>query len=148
MTLTVMDFVYALIPTFVGFATSAVCRVGKDAGKAVKFRPPAAAFGVIWAFLFIMFGISWAIAARNCETHPAVCITVYAVATFMLALWIIVYGCGKSKLGACWVLVAAIATVLGCLSVGNSISKLLVAPLAAWAIFALMMNTAEIQSGK
>ena len=147
MKLTPRDYILAILPLVIGFGTSFFCRVGKDAGSVVKFRPPAAAFGIIWTILFIMFGISWAIAARNCSMHPAVCITIYSLAMASLALWIIVYGCGKSKLGACWVLVFSIACVIGCLSIGTPISKLLVAPLAAWAIFALMMNTTEVQLG-
>ena len=140
-----IDIVYASIPAIAGYGVSAVCNIGKDAGSSVKFRPPAKAFGIIWAILFPLFGISWAVACRD-TANASACVVSYAGATACLALWSYVYGCRKNKKAAAWVLVATVAFLLLCFAQGNYISRMLLSPLIAWALFALLMNTTEVQS--
>ena len=94
-----IDIVYASIPAIAGYGVSAICNIGKDAGSSVKFRPPAKAFGIIWAILFPLFGISWAVACRD-TANASACVVSYAGATACLALWSYVYGCRENKKGS------------------------------------------------
>ena len=55
MKITWKDILFFLIPGVLGYSIQVLCPLRK-AGKDVKFRPPAVAFGIIWAILFILFG--------------------------------------------------------------------------------------------
>lgn len=147
MKITIVDVILVLLPAVVGYGSQFACNIGKKAGESVLFRPPAWAFGVIWAVLFLCFGLSWAIARRNCK-NEILCMSTYGLTTLLLGVWIIVYGCCKSKKGACWVLLLAIAAGLASFAQGNEVSRVLIAPLIAWALFALLMNTTEVQNQK
>lgn len=144
MDITLQDIIYFLLPAIICYTVTAFCKIGKTAGIDVKFRPPPQVFGIIWPILFILFGISWAIAMRNCE-NKILCFITYMLVTISLALWIYIYGCKKSNKGAAWVLILSIALTLMCFAQGSYISKILLAPLIAWCIFAQLMNTTEVQ---
>ena len=68
MTVTPLDIVLVILPAVVGYGSQRLCSVGKNAGSSVLFRPPAWAFGIIWPILFLLFGLSWALAARESPT--------------------------------------------------------------------------------
>ena len=139
------DILYILLPSIIGYGASIFCKTGKDSGSSVKFRPPAYVFGIVWPILFILFGVSWAIAMRNC-TNNVLCLISYSLAVLSLATWIFTYSCCNSKKGASWILILTVAFSLMCFSQGNDISRVLLAPLIGWAIFAMMMNVVEVQS--
>ena len=138
------DAFFFLIPMAVGFGASAFCRVGEDAGENVPFRPPSWFFSVIWPVLFLCFGWSW-VEARHQQNGKYSHIP-YAITTFLLGLWIVVYGCVKDKVGAVWVLVATAAAAFECLLFGDILSRALVFPVIAWILFALFMNTTEVSN--
>lgn len=144
MTITVRDIVLVLIPCIVGYGSQLLCGIGKDAGASVLFRPPAWAFGVIWPILFLLFGLSWAVAVRE-GTNTKLSYFTYGLTSVLLGVWILVYGCAQNKKAATWVLLLAVAASLASFGQGNEISKAMVAPLIAWIIFALLMNTTEVQ---
>ena len=144
MTITIRDVILVLLPGIVGYGSQLICSVGKNAGASVLFRPPAWAFGVIWPFLFILFGLSWAIAVRE-GTNVKLTYCLYGLTTILLGAWILVYGCAKNKKASAWILLLAIAAGLASFGQGNGVSKAMLAPLIAWAIFALLMNTTEVQ---
>ena len=125
---------YILFPLVLCFALQFVTPLSK-AGSRVKFRPPAASFGIIWTILFLMLGYAWSL-----NTDKSL---YYGITTALLALWILVYGM-SSKL-ASWVLISVMASILSCIAVSNQKSKVLLSPLMAWAIFATIMNTTEVQ---
>ena len=143
--ITFRDICLVLLPAIIGYSSQMICSLGKDAGKSVLFRPPSWVFGVVWPILFLLFGLSWAIAARNC-TNQILCMTMYALTTLSLGVWIVTYGCAKTKKGSSWVLILTIAACLASFAQGNETSKVLISPLIAWAIFALLMNTTEVQN--
>ena len=58
----------------------------------------------------------------------------------------IICSCQKNKRAATWVLLLSIIAIFMCFSIGNYISKLLLCPLIGWLIFALLMNSTEVQS--
>ena len=142
---TVKDATYFLLPMVVCYLMSALCPVGKDAGDKVKFRPPSSVFGIVWGILFVLFGLSWVVAMRN-SRNKILCFVLYILTTLSLALWIYIYGCRKSKKTASWILILSVALSLMCFTQGNDISRILIAPLIAWALFAQIMNTTEVQN--
>ena len=144
MTVTIQDIFLVILPAVVCYATQLACGVGKDAGAHVLFRPPAWAFGIIWPILFLLFGISWAIAVRE-SSNKKLTMSMYALTTILLGVWIVVYGCANNKKGASWVLLLAVAAGLASFGQGKHVSKALISPLIAWVIFALIMNTTEVQ---
>jgi tryptophan-rich sensory protein len=145
MNITYIDVLLVVLPAIVGYSSQMICNLGKNAGSNVKFRPPPWVFGVVWPILFLLFGLSWAIAFRNCN-NKILCMSMYLLTTLLLGVWIIVYGCGKSKKGASWILILAIASGLSCFTQGNEVSKIMITPLLAWILFALIMNTTEVQN--
>jgi len=145
-----LDIVYFLLPALVGYGVAAACPVGSNAGSKVKFRPPSAVFGIVWAILFPLFGLSWAFAARRQDTkfEKYMVPLVYGGAVFCLGLWEYVYSdrCSESKKKeAAWVLLVGILFILMCLQLGTPVSRILACPLLAWSLFALLMNTTEVQ---
>ena len=145
MNINIKDTVYFLLPTIICYSVTAFCKISKESGNNVKFRPPSQVFSIIWPILFVLFGLSWVIAMRNCE-NQVLCFSVYMLTTISLALWIYIYGCKKSNKSASWILILSISSGLMCFSQGNHISKVLIAPLIAWCIFAQLMNITEVQN--
>lgn len=141
------DILWICLPLIIGFSTSAGCPIGKSAGSNVKFRPPAWSFAVIWVIIFVAFGFSWSLAIHHSSGYKIpLTIVLYSLALLSLAIWIIVYGCVKNKKVASWVLIISLALTFMCFTQGNDISRILLGPLFAWAIFAMIMNTTEVQS--
>lgn len=144
MEITYQDILLVIIPTIVGYSSQLLCGMGKNSGSNVKFRPPPWVFGIVWPILFLLLGISWAIAYKNCR-YKVMCISAYALLTILLGVWILVYSCAKSKKGASWVLILIITSGLACFAQGNEVSKVMISPLLGWVLFALIMNTTEVQ---
>lgn len=138
------DIIYIILPSIICYSVTAFCKIGKDAGNKVKFRPPAEIFGIIWPILFILFGVSWAVAMNN-SNNKILCFNLYMLLTISLALWIYIYGCKKSTKVASWILILSITLGLMSFTQGNEISKILIAPLIGWCIFAQLMNTTEVE---
>ena len=138
-----LNFLVIPIPMIIGFATAFYCRPGKDAGSNVAFRPPSWVFSTIWPILYLLFGLGWYFSLKKSGNRTLVHIMNITL-TVLLALWLVVYGCGKNKKGAAFVLLACIATALMVFAVNSTTGKLLIAPLVAWLIFALLLNTQEV----
>jgi len=135
---------FCIFPIFSGFVTQFVSGLNNSAGIIVKFRPPGWVFSVAWTILYILLGFSWAIAATSSE-RQILAIVLYTLLTVTLCAWIFVYG--KSyKTVASWILIIALAFALSCISLGNEASRVMISPLIAWLIFAIIMNTTEIQN--
>lgn len=145
----IREWIILLLPMIACFTASAVCPIGKTAGNSVVFRPPAWVFGIVWFIITIMLGLSWVIALKqNDQTTSKLPIsaiyTIYGFLVGFLVWWIIQYGCNKDKISATWIFVPLIMTALMCMVIGSTISRLLVCPLIAWLIFALLLATTEI----
>jgi tryptophan-rich sensory protein len=144
MNLNIEDIVYIILPSIICYSVTAFCKIGKASGNTVKFRPPAEIFSIIWPFLFILFGVSWALAMRNSD-NKILCFSLYMLLTISLGLWIYIYGCRKSIKVASWILILSIIFSLMSFTQGNEISKILIAPLIGWCIFAQLMNITEVE---
>lgn len=155
---TIHDWALLLIPSIVCYSASAGCRIGGDAGVEVSFRPPSWLFGVVWGCLFICLGLSWVFSTKNeanlTDIPPKNNILIYVIYSLIilsLMFWIITYGCfskfnlKNAKKGAVWLFIPIIMFCIMGLSLGNKISRLLLAPLLAWVIFAMFLSTFEYQ---
>jgi tryptophan-rich sensory protein len=139
------DVVYFLLPSILVFGSQLLTRGGvRSAGDTVKFRPPAYVFGIAWTLLLLMLGMSWVVASQ--KTHAKVlCITMYALLTVSLTSWVSVYQ--RSKAAASWTLIVVLSLALGAaFTSGDVYAQTLLAPLIAWVVFAMIMNTTEVQT--
>ena len=66
------EYIPIFVPAILGFATSGFCRIGKSAGSAVPFRPPAWVFGFAWVILYTLFGFSWFFANKETRKRHVV----------------------------------------------------------------------------
>ena len=138
------SLVLLLLPGAAAYGVTKCCPMTADAGSEVKFRPPAKAFGVIWPVLFLFLGASWVAACGKCD-YKGLCVGAYLSVVVSLCYWIYMYSCQSKSKEASWVLVLVLATLFASFSQGNDISRVLLSPLIAWAIFAAIMNTTEVQ---
>ncbi len=151
-----IEFVYLLSPLVVGYGVALACPVGKNSGSSVFFRPPAQVFGLVWAILFPLFGLSWVAASRRVpgknrshQNFQKVMVPVaYTGAILSLGVWEYIYShhCGKDKKAGSWVILLAILFVLMAIQLGTPVSRVLACPMLAWLLFALLMNTTEVQN--
>lgn len=137
-----IEYLYLLLPIISGFGTSAVCKMDESAGENVKFRPPGWVFGVMWPILYLLLGLSWVFASRESQMNSIF----YSILTLLLLSWIITYSCQKDKQTSVYILLASVMACVACISTGTVQTKLMISPLLGWLIFALLMNTTEIQT--
>lgn len=131
------------VPMIVCYLMNYFCPVTSDAGSSVSWRPPAAWFGIIWAILFVLLGLSWAFAKLSSDN-----IILYGLLVFSLAAWTYVYSCLDLKPGG--IVAIFFAIVLICVLMqfqmkSNRKSALLLLPLLLWLCFAMALNIAEIK---
>lgn len=144
MKINAIDVFFCIIPIFYGFIMQFVSGLDNTAGDNVNFRPPGWLFSVVWSILFILLGFSWAIAARTSK-NKILAIIIYACLVFLLGIWILVYAGLNKKTAASWLLILILAFSFASISLGNQWSKIMISPLIAWCIFAMIMNTTEVQ---
>jgi tryptophan-rich sensory protein len=141
-----------IIPMILGFSMNLIpeCRMSKNSGAIVKFRPPSKAFGIVWPILYILFGLSWIIASGtpnmlNCSITVDV---LYIIITALLTLWIVVYSCLKNKKGGIYVITTCIGCIILTMNIVSIYSRLLLTPLITWLSLALLLNVFEVQLSK
>jgi len=140
-------YLFLLLPLFSGYMTSFICRIGKDSGKHIPSRPPSWVYGVVWPILYAFLGLSWIILRSN-STYVIDGLMAFNI--ILMIMWIILYGCGKNKKGALYVLLVLLISSLmlfGYAWSQDKVSGLLVTPYVAWIIFALMLNYTEVNKG-
>jgi len=134
-----------LLPLAISTICTLVCPMSKDAGDAVKVRPPPVVFSVIWPILFL--GLGFAL-LRAEHKWPIVLLA------GLLPIWQLTYAktCADKKKEAAWLLIVCIAVGLIALAFASAhhdhVSILALAALVAWMIFAQQMSTLELQSIK
>jgi translocator protein len=132
---------YAMI---IGFIVSMKCKMGKDSGKSVKFRPPSYIFGIVWPILYILLGLSW-INSNKIMKNKNIDILYFTLSS-LLAIWIIVYSCMNDKKNAIFILLSILLSLLVLMILIPQKSMLLLAPLTVWIFFAILLNTTEVQN--
>jgi len=136
------DYMLLFAPMIIGYTTSALCKIPKDAGSIVRIRPPAVVFRIIWPILFILIGISWVYAIRKNKWNYVS----YGGLVATLSLWIIMYGCVKDKIWGVWVLIISLCASIIALCMGDLTSRLFLAPLVSWLFLATLINALEVQN--
>ena len=136
-----VEYLFLILPLLAGYVSTLFCKVGKDAGINVKFRPPSWLFSVVWPILYILLGISWVQSSRINKKYSLL----YILLNIILISWVISYSCKKNKKLSVYILLLSIIVCLLCFSVGNITSKLCLSPLLGWLIFAMLMNIEEVQ---
>ena len=145
---TKLDIFIFFIPAIFGYASSATCKVGKDAGKVVSFRPPPIVFGIMWPILFACLGASWVLARKSKNKNIFINADIfYLILSLILAAWIIVYSknCLDNKKGGIYLLASAFTALLAAFSIGTQWSKVLLTPLFGWFILATLLNVFEVE---
>lgn len=139
-----IELVFAAAPMVLGYGAAALYPMTRRAGTSVAFRPPAWVFGVAWPILYVLLGAAWVVASRATDNYP-LCVATFAALSVTLASWIVVYD--RSTRGASWVIVAALSLAVAGKGMASSTTlSALMAPLVGWLVFALVMNTTEVQS--
>ena len=139
-----------LIPSIMGYTSAIVCMVGQDSGKIVKFRPPPAAFSVVWSVLYLLLGISWYLARQQplLENYQGfnVADVLYLTLNIILCLWVYVYSCRGDKKNGIYVIVLSIIFAMMCYTIcGDIRGKLAIVPLMGWLFLATLLNVFEVE---
>lgn len=146
------EYVLIGVPIVTGYVTSFLCPTQKQAGARVAFRPPSAAFAVVWPLLYILLGVAWCFAHRGTQGTDRILVHVFTAALLLcLVGWMVTYSCAKRKKGAVYVLLASVLLSLAVYTVYPStymhnMTRLMVLPLVVWLGFATLLNATEIQS--
>jgi len=129
------------------WSTSYFFPVGKSYGDEVAFRPPSAAFGVGWALLSVATAVAWAASTSSEPCSGSAPSTFLDFAFVSLLLFLSLFSAlSHRKVVALWLAVGALAATLAILATSPSwVARALVSPLAAWLIFALLMQAFSVQ---
>lgn len=135
-----------LIPAVIGYLAGYACKVQETSGESVKFRPPPKVFGIAWAILYILLGLSWYYALKSTlNINMLINIMIfYILLNIALCSWIYLYSCKKQKTTAVYGLAISFTFALACYTLGNTMSKLCIVPLIGWIFFATLINVGEI----
>lgn len=133
-----------IFPMFISYLVSIKCKMDKKSGSSVKFRPPGYVFGIVWPILFTLIGLSWVNSANKLNSR--ISDILYLSLSLLLASWIIVYACMKDKKKAVYILFLTLLAITFLMLHVPQNSKLLLAPLGIWVLYATFLNTAEVQN--
>ena len=131
-------------PMFISYLVSIKCKMDKNSGSSVKFRPPGYIFGIVWPILFTLIGLSWVNSASKLKSRLSDIL--YLSLSLLLASWIIVYSCMKDKKKAVYILFLTLLAITFLMLYVPQNSKLLLAPLGIWVLYATFLNTTEVQN--
>lgn len=129
---------------FIGYLVSIKCKMNKNSGSTVRFRPPSFIFGIVWPILYLLIGFSW-IQATDTITENRID-ALYISLSLLLGFWIVVYACMENKLGSLYVMFFIILNLLFLMILIPTKSRLLLAPLCVWLAYATLILATEIQN--
>lgn len=140
-----VEILFFLLPSITGYGVASQCLTTEEAGACLADRrPPGYVFGIAWAILYILLGISFVAAYRNNSNS----IGLYLILLATLSSWVVVYSCQGNKEAGIYVILGAIALAIGCFMTGNFLSSATIAPLIGWLLFALYLNIADVNCEK
>lgn len=126
---------WVLGPLVLVLGTAFLCKMPKDAGRLVSFRPPAYFFSVAWPALLLLLGYGL-YQAPNRAPH--------VLLTVLLMAWLVLYSSRMHK-EALWLMVAQLFLAFLILSQPTQTQAFCGSALAAWLVFALLMSASEMQ---
>ena len=138
------DSIRLFFAMLLGYIVSINCKMGEKAGSTVKFRPPSYLFAIVWPILYILLGLSWV----NSYKGNKMIDRFFFVLSLLLALWIIVYSCMDDKKNAILILLLVLLLIVFLMILIPQKSKLYLAPLLVWILFATFLNTTEVQESR
>lgn len=136
------QFIRLAYPMFVGYLVSLKCKMNKS-GINIKFRPPGYVFGIVWPILYILLGLSW---IHSNYKQNKIIDALYFILSSLLALWIVIYSCFKSKKGALFIMMLCILSIVFLMILISTKSRLYLAPLSVWLLYALLLSITDIQN--
>ena len=140
-----MDEIIIFTPTILGALSTIFCKIGKDAGINVSFRPKSYVFSIAWTILYLFIGLSWYYARKDVDQQNLID-SFYILLNLSLCLWIYVYGCEKEKKNGIYVIVVSIIFAILCYTIAPPIiSKILLVPLIGWLFLATLINVFEVE---
>ena len=143
----ILSVIIVLFPAIIGYVSGRICNVQDTSGSAVNFRPPPKVFGLVWAILYVLIGVSWWFAVYKPNISSTVLVSIfYILLNLALCSWIYFYSCRKEKINGIYTLAISITLALLCYTVGNRISQILIVPLIGWLLLATLINVTEVNS--
>ncbi len=130
---------------FIGYLVSLKCKMNNKSGSSVKFRPPSYIFGIVWPILYLLIGCSWIHATDTISLRNSTDLLFISL-SLLLGFWIIVYACMKNKLGSLYVMFFIILNLLFLMILIPQKSRLLLAPLGVWLLYATLLLITDIQN--
>jgi tryptophan-rich sensory protein len=125
------------------FFTSSVCPVDPCLGSNVPFRPPPAFFGVAWALVGGCLGVAFLWSRSSLARTSG---ALYAGLVAAVLAWPLVTSprCGLRDVRArlrwgVWLIALALTFSFACAAVSSKLSRLLLAPVQGWLVFALAL---------
>tara|TARA_X000000368_G_C22447699_1_gene457585 strand:- start:4 stop:465 length:462 start_codon:yes stop_codon:yes gene_type:complete len=119
------------------------CRIMGNSGRSVKFRPPGYIFGIVWSILYILVGLSWVLSNKDIKS---IWIDIlYVILSIVIVSWILFYSCLSLKKVGPFIILLSICFTIIIMNIVKLRGRLLLVPLLSWLLYALLMNTAEIQ---
>jgi tryptophan-rich sensory protein len=91
-----------------------------------------------------MLGLSWALSTAGSENLYSN--LMYSLVVVCLVMWIVVYGTLKKRVDAIYVLLCGLSVIIAAFLQGNLWSRFFLVPLLCWTLFAMLLNTADVQS--
>lgn len=132
-------------PMILGYGSSMICSVGRNAGVKIKARPPAFVFGIVWPILYVCLGLAW----FNMKKIKYANI-LFIINALLGSIWLYLYGCKSQKKNALYVIILmlswAVVLYTYALQTKSYLSSYLIIPYAMWLLFATMLNFKEVNS--
>lgn len=138
------NIIKLFLSMFIGYLVSIKCKMNRRSGSSVRFRPPSYIFGIVWPILYLLIGYSW-IQSTNTILEDRIDF-LYISLSLLLGLWIVVYSCYENKLGSLYVMFIIFLNLLFLMILVPEKSKLLLAPLCVWLLYATFLLTTDIQN--
>ena len=140
-----IDIILSLIPIVSGFVTSFAFKIDSTIDDGVKFSPPPYVFTTVWIILYILIGISWAIANRkNRWNNIPFSLLVASLIAWIIATHYTNKDENNSRASSVILLLVSLMLTIMC----AQIVKFILVPLICWLIYALLLLTTKIQISK
>ncbi len=122
-------------PLVVVFASGLVFPMKRDLGAEVAVRPPGALFGPVWVVLLLLVGAAW-VRADGSGLPPGAMSALFVLLVAFLAAFAPAAR-GGLTVASVWLTYASLGAALACFAaVGDSVARVMLAPLVAWLVFA------------
>lgn len=142
--MSIVKYIPIIIPALFGYGIAMLCKVNKNSGSSVIFRPPAIVFSLVWPILYLFLGLSWYYARKD---NNILIDIFYSILVILLCGWVFTYSCiNNKKLGIYMIVLSIIFASLCYTLTDNKTSKLLIVPLIGWLFFATLLNVFEVQN--